>query len=47
MHCYFSAVEYEEFNILRFVEVRSKQESAKILSSSNRTTQLPVQLNDR
>ena len=33
-------MEYEEFNILRFVEVRSKQESARIKSSSNRTAQL-------
>ena len=39
MHCYFLAVEYEEFNILRFVEVRSKQESGKIKDPNNRTTQ--------
>ena len=40
MHRYFVAVEYEEFNILRFVEVRSKQESGKIKDPNNRTTQL-------
>ena len=28
--CDFAAMEYEEFNILRFVEVRSKQVLAKV-----------------